>query len=99
MIRDKQAYFNIDMRNVSTVPKQFIDAIEQDLGSIMAQTPAEDKLELYLKYHLTATDRNATKGVPQPPSNGGNLNIEALFDDFHSTLNNIDQRLSKLEDK
>tara|TARA_R110002096_G_scaffold433968_2_gene654323 strand:- start:120 stop:401 length:282 start_codon:yes stop_codon:yes gene_type:complete len=92
MIRDKASYFSIDMRDTNSVPTQFLDAIENDLGSILAQTPTEDKLALYLKYNTKGIDRNNLTATPKP-----NVNIEALFDDFHATLVTIDKRLSELE--
>ena len=84
MIRDRASYFNIDMRNVNTVPKQLIDGIEAELPRILAQTPAEDKLELYTKYYSKSIDNNAIT----PPSS-----------DLVNTLNDINNRLQALEHK
>ena len=88
-IRDRANYFNIDMRNVATVPEALIDGIETDLPRILAQTPAEDKLELYVKYFSKAIDMKKV-GAQQSNENLGEIK---------QVLNDIGQRLSALEDK
>ena len=87
MIRDRANYFNIDMRNVTTVPEALIDGIENDLPKILAQTPAEDKLELYVKYFSKAIDMK-TLNTKQDSSDLGEIK---------QLLNDIGQRLTALE--
>ena len=94
MIRDRQSYFNVDMHNVNTVPIQFIDAIERDLGAILAQTPAEDKLELYLKYHVKTSDRTTVNG----DSTGG-FDVKGFIEDVKAEFVSLNKRLDKAKIK
>tara|TARA_R100000458_G_C8193857_1_gene186656 strand:- start:453 stop:725 length:273 start_codon:yes stop_codon:yes gene_type:complete len=89
MIKDRANYFNIDMRNVTTVPEALIDGIENDLPKILAQTPAEDKLELYVKYFSKAIDMKKLDNTQSSNDLG----------EIKQVLNDIGQRLTTLENK
>ena len=91
MIRDKANYFNIDMRHVNSVPTPLIDGIELDLPRILAQTPAEDKLELYIKYFSKSLDMKAV--------NEQSTQAAAKDSQFMKVLNDIGDRLTALENK
>ena len=91
MIRDKANYFNIDMRHVNSVPTPLIDGIEVDLPRILAQTPAEDKLELYIKYF--------SKSLDMKEVNAQSAQAAAKDEQFMKVLNDIGDRLTVLESK
>mgnify|MGYP003128666727 CR=1 FL=1 len=72
----------------NSVPSALIDGIELDLPKILAQTPAEDKLELYVKYFSKSLDMSQV----------GKVN-EAQNQKFMEVLNDIGDRLTALEGK
>ena len=59
MIIDKKSFFNVNVKDVQAVPEVLIRALENDLATILAQAPADDKMELLLKFHNKTSDNGA----------------------------------------
>ena len=105
MLRDRPSYFNLDVRSVQTVPQKLIDGIETKLPTLLAQTPAEDLISLYLKYHTKAIDMQATQAqehaayaAKQQESTMTNQFNQDLLSEFKRFSKDITSRLNDLEE-
>ena len=63
MIIDKKSFFNVNVKDVNAneivQTSTYIRALENDLATILAQVPADDKMELLLKFHNKTSDNGA----------------------------------------
>ena len=102
MIIDKKSFFNVNVKDVQAVPEVLIRALENDLATILAQAPADDKMELLLKFHNKVSDNGeaAKKAIEDARQGAGNqVNLADALGKIADGINSLSDKLDNLDKK